>query len=124
MLAISSTPPRWRRPGLSTIQPGAPRREGRFQRRMTRALVTGGAGFLGSHLCERLIKEGWEVLCYDSLLTGKSENLAAVDGHERFVFLQGDVTKPIIVDGPIDWVMNLASPASPPDYLEHPIHTL
>jgi dTDP-glucose 4,6-dehydratase len=91
---------------------------------MTRALVTGGAGFLGSHLCERLIKEGWEVLCYDSLLTGKSENLAAVDGHERFVFLQGDVTKPIIVDGPIDWVMNLASPASPPDYLEHPIHTL
>jgi dTDP-glucose 4,6-dehydratase len=92
--------------------------------KVTRALVTGGAGFLGSHLCERLIAEGWEVLCYDSLLTGRSANLAAVQGHERFSFVEGDVTKPLEVDGPIDWVMNLASPASPPDYLEHPIHTL
>jgi dTDP-glucose 4,6-dehydratase len=91
---------------------------------VTRALVTGGAGFLGSHLCERLIAEGWEVLCYDSLLTGRSANLAAMQGHERFSFVEGDVTKPIEVKGPIDWVMNLASPASPPDYLEHPIHTL
>jgi dTDP-glucose 4,6-dehydratase len=91
---------------------------------VTRALVTGGAGFLGSHLCERLIAEGWEVLCYDSLLTGRSANLVAVQGHERFTFVEGDVTKPIEVDGPIDWVLNLASPASPPDYLEYPIHTL
>jgi len=89
-----------------------------------RTLVTGGAGFLGSHLCERLIREGWEVICYDSLLTGAWENLAPVQGHERFTFVEGDVTKPIEIDGPLDWVMNLASPVSPPDYLEHPIHTL
>jgi nucleoside-diphosphate-sugar epimerase len=91
---------------------------------MTRALVTGGAGFLGSHFSERLIAEGWEVLCFDSLLTGQRDNIAAVDGHERFTFIKGDVTKPIEIEGPIDWVMHIASPASPPDYLEHPIHTL
>src|SRR5918996_723846 len=91
---------------------------------MTRALVTGGAGFLGSHFCERLLAEGWEVLCFDSLLTGQTENLAAVEGNERFTFIKGDITKPIEIDGPLDWVMHLASPASPPDYLEHPIHTL
>ena len=91
---------------------------------MTRALVTGGAGFLGSHFCERLLAEGWEVLCFDSLLTGQLENIAAVERDERFTFVRGDITKPIEVEAPLDWVMHLASPASPPDYLEHPIHTL
>jgi dTDP-glucose 4,6-dehydratase len=89
-----------------------------------KAVVTGGAGFLGSHLCERLLREGWHVLCLDSLLTGSSDNLAPVRDHERFEFLRCDVTKEISVAGDIDWVLHFASPASPRDYLDHPIHTL
>lgn len=89
-----------------------------------RILVTGGAGFLGSHLCERLVAEGNEVLCYDSLLTGDTANIAALWGSERFTFYDYDVTNYVGVDGPLDWVMHFASPASPLDYLEHPIHTL
>jgi dTDP-glucose 4,6-dehydratase len=89
-----------------------------------RAVVTGGAGFLGSHVCERLLNEGWEVVCYDSLLTGSAENLLGQLGHERFRFEPYDVTNYIHVDGTVDWVLHLASPASPRDYLEHPIHTL
>jgi dTDP-glucose 4,6-dehydratase len=89
-----------------------------------RALITGGAGFLGSHLCERLIAEGWEVACFDSFLTGGPGNLTKLMTHERFHFENYDVTNYLHVDGELDWVLHFASPASPRDYLEHPIHTL
>jgi dTDP-glucose 4,6-dehydratase len=89
-----------------------------------RALVTGGAGFLGSHLCERLVAEGHDVLCYDSLMTGSRDNLASLAANPSFTFCQYDVTRHLDVDGPVDWVLHFASPASPRDYLEHPIHTL
>ncbi|HEY8201640.1 MAG TPA: UDP-glucuronic acid decarboxylase family protein [Actinomycetota bacterium] len=100
-------------------------------------LVTGGAGFLGSHLCERLVADGHDTWCYDSLLTGSLDNLASLVGTSaaspaspssggagRFTFRHVDVTWPIVFDGPLDWVLHLASPASPRDYLDHPIHTL
>jgi dTDP-glucose 4,6-dehydratase len=89
-----------------------------------RVLVTGGAGFLGSHLCDRLILEGWSVVCLDSLLTGHDENLDALRSHPRFTYVQRDVTEPIDVDGAFDDVLHLASPASPVDYLRWPIETL
>ncbi|HEX2258335.1 MAG TPA: UDP-glucuronic acid decarboxylase family protein [Actinomycetota bacterium] len=89
-----------------------------------RILLTGGAGFLGSHLCERLLADGHEVFCYDSLVTGDLANLAAMWEQESFTFRRYDVTNFLWVDGPLDWVMHFASPASPVDYLEHPIHTL
>jgi dTDP-glucose 4,6-dehydratase len=91
---------------------------------MTRAVVTGGAGFLGSHLCERLLREGWEVLCYDSLITGSEKNVAHLRSDPGFRFVNANVIQPISVEGHVDWVMHLASPASPADYLAHPIHTL
>jgi dTDP-glucose 4,6-dehydratase len=91
---------------------------------MPRAVVTGGAGFVGSHLCERLLREGWDVLSLDSLLTGRIANLDGFESHERFRFESHDVTTPIAVDGDVDWVLHFASPASPSDYLSHPIHTL
>ena len=91
---------------------------------MPRAVVTGGAGFVGSHLCERLLREGWDVLSLDSLLTGRIANLGGVESHERFRFESHDVTTPIAVEGDVDWVLHFASPASPSDYLSHPIHTL
>lgn len=90
----------------------------------TTAVVTGGAGFLGSHLCRRLIDEGWEVRCLDSLLTGEPDNIADLMPHERFTFTRYDVTNYLHVEGDVDWVFHLASPASPVDYLQHPIHTL
>ena len=91
---------------------------------MPRAVVTGGAGFVGSHLCERLLREGWDVLSLDSLLTGRVANLDGFESHERFRFESHDVTTPISVEGDVDWVLHFASPASPSDYLSHPIHTL
>jgi dTDP-glucose 4,6-dehydratase len=91
---------------------------------MPRAVVTGGAGFVGSHLCERLLREGWDVLSLDSLLTGRIANLDGFESHERFRFESHDVTTPISVEGEVDWVLHFASPASPSDYLSHPIHTL
>jgi dTDP-glucose 4,6-dehydratase len=91
---------------------------------MPRAVVTGGAGFVGSHLCERLLREGWDVLSLDSLLTGRIANLDGFESHERFRFESHDVTTPISVEGDVHWVLHFASPASPSDYLSHPIHTL
>ena len=90
----------------------------------SRALVTGGAGFLGSHLCDRLLAEGHEVLCLDTLLTGRLENIGHMMDHRNFAFIQSDVTKPIEVEGPLDYILHFASPASPKDYERHPIHTL
>jgi dTDP-glucose 4,6-dehydratase len=91
---------------------------------VTRALVTGGAGFLGSHLSRRLLGEGWEVVVLDSLLTGSAENVADLIGRPGFRFERYDATNYLHVDGDLDWVLHLASPASPADYMEHPIHTL
>ncbi|HVE75300.1 MAG TPA: UDP-glucuronic acid decarboxylase family protein [Actinomycetota bacterium] len=89
-----------------------------------RFLVTGGAGFLGSHLCERLIGDGHDVVCYDTYLTGNEKNLENLRNEPRFDAYERDVTKFVEFDGELDWVMHLASPASPVHYLEHPIHTL
>ncbi|MGH2547188.1 MAG: NAD-dependent epimerase/dehydratase family protein, partial [Actinomycetota bacterium] len=91
---------------------------------MTRALVTGGAGFLGSHLSRRLLEEGWEVVVLDSLLTGSADNMSDLFEQPSFRFERYDVTNYLHVEGPVDWVLHLASPASPADYLEYPIHTL
>lgn len=90
----------------------------------THALITGAAGFLGSHLCDRFIAEGWHVVGVDNLLTGTQDNLRALAGSSRFAFRQHDVTVPLELDAPVDVVLNFASPASPPDYLRHPILTL
>src|SRR5262247_2875202 len=89
-----------------------------------RVLVTGGAGFLGSHLCDRLVAEGHDVLAMDNLLTGNERNLAHLAEHKRFRFIRHNVTQFIFVDGPLDAVLHFASPASPIDYLELPIQTL
>ena len=89
-----------------------------------RVVITGGAGFLGSHLCERFLAEGWRVLCVDSLLTGSEENVAHLRAEEGFEFLKHDVTKFIEVEGPVAAILHFASPASPIDYLELPIQTL
>src|ERR687891_1883284 len=91
---------------------------------MPRALVTGAAGFLGSHLSDRLLGEGWDVIGFDSLLTGRAENLADALSNGRFRFEQYDVTNYLHVDGDLDWVLHFASPASPTDYLAYPIQTL
>jgi dTDP-glucose 4,6-dehydratase len=91
---------------------------------VSRAVVTGGAGFLGSAICERLLIEDWDVLCFDSLLTGNIDNLAQAFEHPRFRFERYDATNFLFVEGHVDWVLHFASPASPIDYAEHPIHTL
>jgi dTDP-glucose 4,6-dehydratase len=89
-----------------------------------RTVVTGGAGFLGSHLCDRLLGEGHEVICLDNLLTGSVDNIAHLIGNEDFHFYKFDVTNYIFIEGKVDSILHFASPASPIDYLEHPIHTL
>jgi dTDP-glucose 4,6-dehydratase len=89
-----------------------------------RAVVTGGAGFLGSHLCDRLIAEGWDVLSLDNLVTGVDANVAHLHKHPRFRIARADVSNYIDVPGPVDYVLHFASPASPVDYLKMPIQTL
>jgi dTDP-glucose 4,6-dehydratase len=91
---------------------------------MMRICVTGAAGFLGSHLCDRLLTEGHEVLGLDNLSTGNPRNLAHLADEKRFRFIRHDVTRFVFLDGPIDAVLHFASPASPIDYLELPIQTL
>lgn len=88
-----------------------------------RVLITGGAGFIGSHLCDHLLSRGMEVICMDNLLTGSVDNISHIrDSH--FQFIEYDVTNYIYVEGPLDFVLHFASPASPIDYLRLPIHTL
>src|SRR6478672_12306125 len=89
-----------------------------------RIVITGGAGFLGSHLCDSRINAGHTVICMDNLLTGRMENISHLLGNERFTFLRYNVCDYLHVDGPLDALMHFASPASPQDYLELPIATL
>jgi len=91
---------------------------------MARILITGGAGFIGSHLCERFLADGDEVICMDNLLTGAADNIAHLFANRRFSFIQQDVTTYIYVKGAVDAILHFASPASPIDYLELPIQTL
>ena len=83
---------------------------------MPRALVTGGAGFLGSHLCDRLLAEGFEVVVFDNLITGSTDNIAHLIDNPKFRFVHYDVTEYLYLDGPVDYVFHLASPASPADF--------
>ena len=89
-----------------------------------RVLITGGAGFLGSHLSDRFIAEGWEVIAMDNLSTGSIDNISHLLGNDNFKFIKQDVTEFIHVPGELDLVLHFASPASPIDYLEMPIQTL
>jgi dTDP-glucose 4,6-dehydratase len=91
---------------------------------MERTLITGGAGFLGSHLCDYLIEKGHEVICIDNLSTGNVENISHLLGQKRFSFIQYDVTNFLHVDGELHNILHFASPASPIDYLKMPIQTL
>ena len=91
---------------------------------MERTLITGGAGFLGSHLCDLFIERGHEVFCMDNLLTGSMDNIVHLLGHERFTFIRYDVTEYIYVEGSLHNILHFASPASPIDYLQLPIQTL
>ncbi len=89
-----------------------------------RAVVTGGAGFIGSSLCEALVARGERVVCVDDLSSGRLENLAALEGHAAFEFVEADVSEGLAVAGPVTSVLHFASAASPPDYLERPLETL
>jgi dTDP-glucose 4,6-dehydratase len=94
-----------------------------LQEKPSRALITGGAGFIGSHLCDYLLARGFEVICVDNLLTGSRDNIAHIRDRS-FTFIDLNVTNDFYVDGPIGYVLHFASPASPKDYLELPIQTL
>ncbi len=87
-------------------------------------VVTGGAGFLGSHLCDRLLAEGMQVICIDNFITGSPDNIEHLFGNEKFTFIKHDITNFIYVPGEVDYILHFASPASPIDYLKLPIQTL
>lgn len=106
---------------FSELRRGAAREAGRIKRR---ALVAGGAGFLGSHLCQRLVADGYDVVCMDNLDTGRLENLSALVGNASFQFVQHDVVHALPPLGRFDEIYNLACPASPPHYQRDPIHTM
>lgn len=89
-----------------------------------RVVITGGAGFIGSHLCERFLGDGYEVIALDNLITGAEANIAPLRKNPKFSFIEHDVSKEINIDGPVDIVLHFASPASPIDYLKYPIQTL
>lgn len=89
-----------------------------------RAVVTGGAGFLGSHLTDRLVREGWSVVVIDNLVTGSTDNIAHYQGDERVKFIKQDVTEYLFVEGPVDFIFHFASPASPIDFVRMPIPVL
>jgi dTDP-glucose 4,6-dehydratase len=89
-----------------------------------RAVITGGAGFLGSHLCDLFVERGWDVLCLDNLVTGLEANISHLLPHPRFRMVRQDVSHYIEVAGPVEAVLHFASPASPPDYLKYPIQTM
>lgn len=89
-----------------------------------RTLITGGAGFVGSHLCERFLREGHDVLCLDNFITGAEANIAHLKSNPKFTFIKHNISEPVEVDGALDNVLHFASPASPVDYLLHPIPTL
>jgi dTDP-glucose 4,6-dehydratase len=91
---------------------------------MDTAVITGGAGFIGSHLCDKLLKEGLKVVCIDNLITGNLNNIAHLTDNRNFSFINHDVTKFISLENKIDFILHFASPASPADYLEYPIQTL
>lgn len=88
------------------------------------AVVTGGAGFLGSHLCDKMLKEGFKVICIDNLLTGNIDNISHLAGNDNFSFIKHDITNYIFLPGKINYILHFASPASPIDYLKLPIQTL
>src|SRR2546421_3153847 len=111
---IGEAPPSWADSSILPVANIAPRR----------AVITGGAGFIGSHLCERFLAEGHEVVCLDNLITGNLANIEALRSNGRFTFIQHDISKALKLDGPVDNVLHFASPASPVDYLKHPIQTL
>jgi dTDP-glucose 4,6-dehydratase len=89
-----------------------------------RTVITGGAGFIGSHLCERFLTEGHEVICIDNFITGTAANVEHLSTNPRFGFRHHDISQPLEIDGPVDNILHFASPASPVDYLRHPIPTL
>ena len=89
-----------------------------------RTVITGGAGFIGSHLCERFLDRGDEVICVDNLITGALDNIEHLRSNDRFQFIRHDISHPLEIDGPVDNVLHFASPASPVDYLHYPIQTL
>lgn len=91
---------------------------------MAKVVITGGAGFLGSHLCDRFLAEGDEVICIDNLITGSADNIAHNFGNPKFKFINYDVTNYTYISGEVDFILHFASPASPIDYLKLPIQTL
>ena len=101
-----------------------PEPSNRYEGTSVRTVITGGAGFVGSHLCDRALSEGREVVCVDNFITGSQANLEHLRGNPKFTFLHHDISRPLEIDGPVDCVLHFASPASPVDYLRHPIPTL
>src|SRR5580700_2006620 len=92
--------------------------------RLMRTLITGGAGFIGSHLCERFLAENHDVVCVDNFITGNPANIEHLRDNPHFTFLRHNISQPLEVEGAIDNILHFASPASPVDYLRHPIPTL